>query len=404
MHAAARGWICCQLGAREHFALPRALHSRGRLVALVTDAWARSGAGPFVPRRLRERFHAELADARVAAATLGLVRFELAAALAGAHGWERMTRRNAWFQRHARREIERIAAGSAEVEGVFSFSYAAGAPFELARAHGWRTALGQIDPGPAEERIVSALHARHPELAGPWAPAPPGYWDAWRRECDLADVIVVNSAWSRDALVAEGVSAGRVRVVPLAYDPPPEAAANRREYPARFSTSRPLRLLFLGQLTLRKGMAEILEVMERFDREPVEFRFVGAEQMSIPARARARANARWIGAVPRGEVARHYRECDAFLFPTHSDGFGLTQLEARAWGLPIVASRRCGDVVRDGVDGAVLEEVSAAAIERVVRAWLEAPGRLAALGHEAARAPRIQVADLGAMLLEAIGR
>ena len=33
-------WICCQVGAREHYAVPRALHRAGALHALVTDAWA----------------------------------------------------------------------------------------------------------------------------------------------------------------------------------------------------------------------------------------------------------------------------------------------------------------------------------------------------------------------------
>jgi glycosyltransferase involved in cell wall biosynthesis len=45
-----------------------------------------------------------------------------------------------------------------------------------------------------------------------------------------------------------------------------------------------------------------------------------------------------------------YERADLFLFPTLSDGFGLTNLEAQAWSLPIVASRFCGEVVRDGVN------------------------------------------------------
>src|SRR5262245_27619069 len=32
-------WICCHLGAREHYAIPRALFSRGLLDCLITDAW-----------------------------------------------------------------------------------------------------------------------------------------------------------------------------------------------------------------------------------------------------------------------------------------------------------------------------------------------------------------------------
>ena len=388
----ARDWICCQLGAREHYAVPRALHREGRLRAFVTDAWTRVGA----------RFHPELADARVVASNLAFARFEVTCALTGTRGWDRMVERNDWFQSRVVRSLERLARGP--VRGVFGYSYSSRTPLELARARGWRTALGQIDPGPAEERLVERLNARYPELAQPWKPAPPGYWEAWRRECDLADVVVVNSRWSREALVSEGIPEARIRIVPLAYDGPEEAREHRRVYPGRFDSTRPLRLLFLGQLTLRKGIGEILEAMRQLEGMPIEWRFVGPSQVSIPGSDRQRAGTRWLGAVPRGEVAAHYRDCDAFVLPTHSDGFGLTQLEARAWGLPMLVSRFCGEVVRDGIDGVVLQEVTADGIARVVRAWLDAPELLAAQARAAAASPPAEVDGLGARLVEAIER
>ena len=52
-------WICCQLGAREHYSIPRALHQRGSLARLITDAWVfpRNPLG-LAKRTLRERYHA----------------------------------------------------------------------------------------------------------------------------------------------------------------------------------------------------------------------------------------------------------------------------------------------------------------------------------------------------------
>jgi len=32
-------WLCCQIGAREHYAIPRALFRMGMLEYLLTDAW-----------------------------------------------------------------------------------------------------------------------------------------------------------------------------------------------------------------------------------------------------------------------------------------------------------------------------------------------------------------------------
>ena len=43
-------WFCAQIGAREHYAIPRALRQSGKLTALCTDFWA----GPLT-RRLAEQ-------------------------------------------------------------------------------------------------------------------------------------------------------------------------------------------------------------------------------------------------------------------------------------------------------------------------------------------------------------
>ena len=67
------------------------------------------------------------------------------------------------------------------------------------------------------------------------------------------------------------------------------------------------------------------------------------------------------------------------MFPTHSDGFGLTQLEAQAWKLPIISSRFCGEVVTHGRNGLVLDSIDARNIERAVRTLLEQPEKLRAM-------------------------
>ena len=103
---------------------------------------------------------------------------------------------------------------------LLSYSYTALEPFRYAKAHGWKTLLVQIDPGPEEERIVAEEAARVPQLAGDWQPAPPEYWDFWREECKLADRIVVNSEWSREGLVRGGVPAEKISIIPLAYEAP----------------------------------------------------------------------------------------------------------------------------------------------------------------------------------------
>ena len=353
-------WLCCQLGAREHYAVPRALQLSGVLGEFITDLWMRAFG----------RFHPGLANARVNAPNMAALTFELKASLTRENGWKLITRRNEWFQRQA---INRLA--SAEKNGsqtVFAYSYAAEQIFKFAKDRGWRTVLGQIDPGPAEERIVAGLHEK---FAIKWDAAPKGYWDRWRTECELADQIVVNSAWSRDALLQEGVPATKIRVVPVAYETAERSF--ERQYPQTFSSERPLRVLFLGQTNLRKGVGQLLEAVKLLANENVEFRFVGPSQIEIPRHPKIKS----FGVARRAHVDRYYREADVFILPTLSDGFGLTQLEAQSWKLPVVVSRHCGEVVCDGCNGVILQEVSGEAIANVLLKFLRWPETLKQLSE-----------------------
>jgi glycosyltransferase involved in cell wall biosynthesis len=374
-------WTCCQLGAREHYAVPRALYSGGMLTELITDLW--------IPR-LTGRFHPSLSTATVTARNIGALTFELKAAFARENGWKLIGRRNEWFQQRAVARLTHSRNGSHD-QTIFAYSYAAEHIFRFARERGWRTVLGQIDPGPAEERRISHLTQDTHST-----PAPEAYWDRWRTECALADWIVVNSNWSRDALLGEGVPAEKIRVIPLAYETANHAF--ERQYPREFRAERRLRVLFLGQINLRKGVGQLLDAVKLLTGEHIEFWFVGPTQIHVPQELRRHPQIRWFGVAPRAAVDRYYKDADVFILPTLSDGFGLTQLEAQSWKLPVIASRYCGEVVRDGVNGVVLEEVSARAIADVLVNFLRSPETLEAMSMKSGIDDRFSLGALATSL------
>ncbi|HEU4435029.1 MAG TPA: glycosyltransferase family 4 protein [Pyrinomonadaceae bacterium] len=386
------GWLCCQLGAREHYVVPRALQQSGLLRELITDLWIRPGS---VLRSLRSglagRFHPDLSSARVSASNGSAVTFALRSQITGATGWNLISKRNDWFQRFVADQIARDRAPANLT--VFAYSYAAERIFNLARERGWRTVLGQIDPGPVEEDIVAE---QTPAGDSSWQRAPREYWKQWDRECQLAHTIVVNSTWSRRALVSAGIRARKIRVVPLAFEPPAEASTFTRTYPNAFTSERPLRVLFLGQINSRKGAIQLFNAVKQMAGEPVEFWFVGPLQVDIPHELKDRI--KWFGVAPRNDVARYYRDADVFILPTFSDGFGLTQLEAQAWKLPVIATPYCGDVVTNGTNGMILETVSATAIADVLHQLLRSPGTLQAMSENSRVDERFSLQSLATSL------
>ncbi|HBL10855.1 MAG TPA: glycosyltransferase [Cyanobacteria bacterium UBA11162] len=374
-------WICCQLGAREHYAIPRALHQAGKLAHLITDVWVLPHSPiNWFPKplfgHLRDRVHPDLTETSVHDFTPSLIRFELGQRLQKTSGWQLTIARNNWFQRQAIQVLDTITPQLNSCPILFSYSYAALELFRYAKSKGWYTILGQIDPGLVEEQLVLEEHTRYPSSQSTWQPAPPHYWTRWNEECSLADRILVNSLWSSQALQQVGIPVNKIDIIPLSYEPPEQASNFVRTYPLIFSAERPLRVLFLGQVILRKGIIAILEAAELLRDQPIEFWFVGSPGFTKLQLDKKNNQLRWIGSVPRSATADYYQQADVFLFPTLSDGFGLTQLEAQAWKLPIIVSRFCGEVVKDGVNGIIVQEVTGEAIANALQFCLNNPQQL----------------------------
>ena len=68
---------------------------------------------------------------------------------------------------------------------------------------------------------------------------------------------MVNSEWSLQSLEHAGVPASKMSVVPLAYDGEGAMSAVHT-YPDRFTIERPLRLLYVGQVSVAKGVKALL--------------------------------------------------------------------------------------------------------------------------------------------------
>ena len=307
--------------------------------------------------------------------------------------------RNRWFGDRAAAALDRVPTADRPRTVVFAHSYSARAVFRQAKARGWMTVLGQIDPGEEHFRIAQRLAAGLSEYGGAPAMPPAAYFASWREECAMADRIVVNSEWAREAMVRARIPAEKLRVIPLGYDSEAPGLVTEHAYPARFTPERPLRVLFVGHVAVAKGVPELLEAITNLNGIPVALRLVGETAMAVPSRFLNHPAIQWVGPLSRGAVMRHYHECDVLVFPSHSDGFGMAQVEAQAWRLPIIASRHCGQVVEDGVNGLLLPEVSAGAIATALRRVAEAPTLLAAFSRQSATVQGAGIDALSAGLL-----
>jgi glycosyltransferase involved in cell wall biosynthesis len=285
--------------------------------------------------------------------------------------------RISWFGKWCAKQLESLDGAT-----VFSYSYNAQWPFEAARKKGMRCVLDLIDLAWMEEDITRRAAENYLALdLGQTIDAPKEYWDGLQREIEMADKIVVNSDWSRKNWIEAGVDATKLLEVPLVYE-----SSGSIEHGARSMEQDPnsrLQALFLGSVILRKGVGQLFDAIRMLKNEAVDFTFAGPIGVKIPDEISSMPNVRFHGPVDKATAERLYRDSDVFLFPTLSDGFGLTQLEALGHGLPVIASTHCGQVVQNRVSGLVLPEVTPASIADAVVSLLRDEALLAELKSNA---------------------
>ncbi|MDQ3270853.1 MAG: glycosyltransferase, partial [Pseudomonadota bacterium] len=110
----------------------------------------------------------------------------------------------------------------------------------------------------------------------------------------------------------------------FAFQPQP------RLYPPLGSLVRPVSL-FVGRVSYEKNIAAFLDLDI-----PGTKLVCGDGPLEASLKQRY-PQARWLGVLPRHELARVYAAADVFVFPSKSETFGLVMLEAMATGTPVAA-------------------------------------------------------------------
>ena len=258
-------------------------------------------------------------------------------------------------------------------------------PARWVKAQGGKTIVCQMDPARYEVDLVKEEEKRWPGWAKRSVEVPEAYFRRREEEWAVADLVMVNSEWSKQALMKQGVPASKLVVVPLAFEATQDEGRGTRDegfnssfrsQVSSFTKEKPLRVLFLGQVILRKGIQYLIEAAMLLKNEAIHFDIVGSIGISDQAVASAPSNMTFHGPVSRDRTDEFYRTADLFVLPTLSDGYALTQLEAMAHGLPVIATPNCGEVVKDGVDGLIVPASDSNALAEAFQLLIQDPEKL----------------------------
>lgn len=167
------------------------------------------------------------------------------------------------------------------------------------------------------------------------------------KEWDLADVILVNSEYSKKCLVEKKVEVSKIIVVPLIYKK--HISIQNKEF------NKKLNIAFVGNINKLKGFDAFLKVAEKLHNK-FNFIAIGNSHYDENYMNEAKKHVNFKGFLDRDSLNDLYKEIDLLLFPTLCDGFGMVQLEAMSFGIPVISSSNCAEVVIDNKNGFITND------------------------------------------------
>ncbi len=288
--------------------------------------------------------------------------------------------------------------------GVYAYEDGAADAFLAAKALGMKCFYDlPIGYWRAARRLLAPERERWPE----WAPTLAGFGDSDAKlarkdeELRLADRIFVASRFTAATLRDYPGPLAPVEIIPYGF--PPVGGARARGGPG----NRPLKLLFVGSLSQRKGVANLFAAAAALAPR-VELTVVGQKAGGpCPALDAALARHRWIPSLPHADVLRLMRAHDVLAFPSLFEGFGLVITEAMSQGTPVITTDRTAgpDLIEHGHSGWLVEAGSTEALQAAIAELLHRPAAVARAGAAAQEAARRRPwAAYGQELADALAR
>jgi glycosyltransferase involved in cell wall biosynthesis len=203
-------------------------------------------------------------------------------------------------------------------------------------------------------------------------------------ELKLADRIFVASSFTASTLKEYHGKLAPVEVIPYGFPP----VKKTRTYSN--IAGRPLKLLFVGRLSQRKGIADLFEAVKNIG-PAVELTIVGIKTSNdFPALDIALKKHRWIPTLPHAGILELMSEHDVLVFPSLFEGFGLVITEAMSQGTPVITTDRTAgpDLIKHGENGWLFNAGSTEALQQAIEEILMKPASVAEVGRLAMESAR----------------
>ncbi len=169
-------------------------------------------------------------------------------------------------------------------------------------------------------------------------------------EYEAADAITVPSRFALRSFVASGVDPAKLHVIPYGVD--------LRQFRATKPRDPTFRVLFVGQLGVRKGIGYLLKAFRSAAIPRARLIFVGPSgpETKTLLRNDTLDDIEFTGPLSRDQVAIQMSRASVMVLPSVEEGLAMVQGQALACGCPVIATTHTGaeDLFTDGREGFIV--------------------------------------------------
>ncbi|HQQ67939.1 MAG TPA: glycosyltransferase [Candidatus Cloacimonadota bacterium] len=215
--------------------------------------------------------------------------------------------------------------------------------YDIIHAHDWLCyPAGMLARKIAKKPLIVHIHATEFDRAG--GPGDERIHKIEHAGMTYADKVIAVSQYTAQMIMSRyRIDTAKIRIVHNAFSVPDDAViAKQRIFVGPV-------ILFLGRITLQKGPDYFLEMAQRVLAIHPEARFImaGTGDMSrklLRRSASLKLKNRFLftGFLNRKQVERVLRASDIYVLPSVSEPFGISPLEAMAFGVTSIISKQSG--------------------------------------------------------------
>jgi glycosyltransferase involved in cell wall biosynthesis len=197
-------------------------------------------------------------------------------------------------------------------------------------------------------------------------------------EQSMADFIIVPSNLVAESFYKAEFSNSRIKLNPVGID-------INRFSPKKIYEDGIFRVIYVGLVTIRKGIHRLIDVWEKLNLRNSELLIVGTfyprEKRFFRKKFRECPNLVHVNGTSNPE--KYYKNSSVFVLPSIEDGFGSVVLEAMASGLPVIVSNMVGakDCIDIGYNGFVYNYLDNDEMAEMIYFFYKNPDKILKFGE-----------------------